>query len=66
MNYESIAILVGALLTIGSVVVGAKYNQGKNKAKKCYDVKTGDPCIDSVCQSILLHQVIVTFSLQPK
>jgi len=34
MNYDSIVLLAGALLTISSAVFGAKYNQGKKKASQ--------------------------------
>jgi len=34
MDSASIAVLIGALLTMASVVFGAKYKQGKGKAKK--------------------------------
>ncbi|MCL5877905.1 MAG: hypothetical protein M1540_08865 [Candidatus Bathyarchaeota archaeon] len=34
MEYAPIAVLVGALLTMASVVFGAKYTQGKGKAKQ--------------------------------
>ena len=34
MYYASIAVLIGTVLAAASVVFGAKYNQGKAKAKQ--------------------------------
>jgi CRISPR/Cas system CSM-associated protein Csm2 small subunit len=34
MDYSSIAVLIGTILTAASVVFGAKYSQGKAKAKE--------------------------------
>jgi hypothetical protein len=34
MDYASIAVLIGTMLAAASVVFGAKYNQGKAKAKE--------------------------------
>ena len=34
MDYASLAVLVGTILAATSVVFGAKYNQGKAKAKE--------------------------------
>lgn len=34
MEYSSVAILVGTLLAAASVIFGAKYKQGKTKAKQ--------------------------------
>jgi hypothetical protein len=40
MEYDSIAILIGAILASTSVLVGAKYQQGKGKAKQLTDLLT--------------------------
>jgi len=40
MEYESISVLIGALLTIASLILGAKYKQGKGKAKQLTDLLT--------------------------
>jgi CRISPR/Cas system CSM-associated protein Csm2 small subunit len=34
MDYASVAVLVGTVLAAASVVFGAKYKQGKGKAKQ--------------------------------
>jgi len=38
MEYESISVLIGASLTITSLILGAKYRQGKGKAKQLTDL----------------------------
>jgi hypothetical protein len=38
MEYLSIAMVIGALLAVASVVFGAKYRQGKGKAKQLVDL----------------------------
>jgi hypothetical protein len=40
MEYASIAILIGAILASTSVLLGAKYQQGKSKAKQLTDLLT--------------------------
>ena len=40
MYYASIAVLIGAVLAAASVVFGAKYNQGKAKAKELAQLLT--------------------------
>jgi hypothetical protein len=38
MDCGSIAVLVGGILTVASAVLGAKYRQGKGKAKQLLDL----------------------------
>ena len=38
MDYGSIAVLVGGILTVASAVLGGKYRQGKGKAKQLLDL----------------------------
>jgi len=40
MDYASIAVLIGTMLAAASVVFGAKYNQGKAKAKELVQLLT--------------------------
>jgi hypothetical protein len=40
MDYASIAVLIGTILTAASVVFGAKYKQGKAKAKQLTQLLT--------------------------
>ena len=40
MDYASIAVLVGTVLAAASVIFGAKYNQGKAKAKQLAQLLT--------------------------
>lgn len=40
MEYASIAILIGAILASASVLLGARYQQGKGKAKQLADLLT--------------------------
>jgi hypothetical protein len=40
MEYASIAILIGSVLATSSVLLGAKYQQGKGKAKQLTDLLT--------------------------
>ncbi len=40
MEYASIAISIGAILASASVLLGAKYQQGKGKVKQLTDLLT--------------------------
>jgi hypothetical protein len=40
MDYASIAVLVGTVLAAASIIFGAKYQQGKAKAKKLAQLLT--------------------------
>jgi hypothetical protein len=40
MEYSSVAVLVGTLLAASSVIFGAKYKLGKDKAKQLSDLLT--------------------------
>ena len=40
MDYKSVSMLIGALLTIASAVFGLKYRQGKGKVKQLSDLLT--------------------------